>query len=144
MKAISQFVVHVFDLIEAEGRVLLEVVRAEAKRAHLSAVHLLLGVGFLAVSVPLVVAGVLLVGLGIFWWMERLLGPAGGAAVTGLLVLVAGGVCMGAFLKLAKGTAEIMAEREGQRVTTNSPPSGGESGAGSGASGGGTGGGGIP
>jgi hypothetical protein len=112
VKAISQFVVHVFDLIEAEGRMLLEVVRGEARRAHLSVVHLLLGVGFLAVSVPLIVAGVLLVGAGVFWGLEAVLGRPAGAAVTGVLVIGIGALCMWGFWKLAKGTAEIIAERE--------------------------------
>lgn len=121
MKALAQFVVHVFDLVEAEGRTLLQVVRAEAGRAHVSAVYLLLGLGFLAVSVPLIVLGVLLVGAGLYWWLESMLGRPGGAAMTGLLVLVAGGACMYGFWRLAKGTVDRMVDRPATPASSTAP-----------------------
>jgi uncharacterized RDD family membrane protein YckC len=90
MKAISEFVVHVFDLIEAEGSALRTVVQHEAQIAHGRIATLVLGVAVLAAAVPLVVSGLWLLGAALFWWLEHEVGSPLAAAITGLLVLGSG------------------------------------------------------
>ncbi|MEK6703469.1 MAG: hypothetical protein AABZ53_14510 [Planctomycetota bacterium] len=101
MKVISQFVVHVFDLIEAEGRALLSVVREEASRARARASSMAVGVTFLIVSIPLLVAGALLMAAGLMWWLETQVGRPLAAALTGALILGLGGACLLGFRALA-------------------------------------------
>ncbi len=97
MKVIAQFVVRLFDLIEAEGSTLLTVVRGEARRARASAANLLLGMSFLLIAVPLTVAGVGLITVGLMWWLEAEVGRPLAAVLTGAAVLVAAGVCLMCF-----------------------------------------------
>lgn len=101
MKVISQFVVHVFDLIEAEGRALLTVVRGETLRLRDAAADLATGLAFLLVSIPLFVAGFLLLAAGLMWWLETLVSRPLAAALTGGAILCLGGVCMMCFRALA-------------------------------------------
>ncbi len=49
MEAISRFVVHVFDLIEAEGGALRTLVRGKARRPQANAANMATGVAFLGV-----------------------------------------------------------------------------------------------
>jgi hypothetical protein len=70
MKAISQFVVRVFDLIEAEGRTLLAVVRDEAVRVHGAVVNLMLATAFLVMAVIFVLVGCGLIAFGMIRWLE--------------------------------------------------------------------------
>lgn len=101
MKAVSQFVVHVADLMEAEGRSLLGVVRGEAHRAHSTATNMAMGVALLLIAVPLCVAGVWLLAAGLMWWLETQVSRPLAASLTGLVILAAGGALMGCFKLLA-------------------------------------------
>lgn len=91
MKAISQFVVHLCDLVEAEGRVLLTVGREEARRVKDAAADLALGAALLLVAVPLLVAGFSLLAAALMWWLESLVSRPLAACLTGLAVLSGGG-----------------------------------------------------
>lgn len=97
MKAVSQFVVHVFDLLEAEGGALRKAVRDEAGRASRSVANFLLGVAALVVAVPLTVGGVGLVSAGLMWWLESEVGRPLAAVLTGAAVIVAAAVCVAWF-----------------------------------------------
>lgn len=97
MKGVSQFVVHVFDLLEAEGGAFRRAVRDEAGRARRSVASLLLGVAALLVSVPLTVGGVGLVSAGLMWWLEGEVGRPLAAALTGAAVLTAAGLLVSCF-----------------------------------------------
>lgn len=101
MKVISQFVVRVFDLMEAEGKALLTVVRAEARGVRATATNVAMGVAFLLIAVPLCVGGVLLLAAGLMWWLETLVGRPLAACLTGLMILGAGGGCLSCFRLLA-------------------------------------------
>ncbi len=101
MKVISEFVVHVFDLIEAEGRSLLTVVRGEARHVRHTATDIAVGVTFLLVAVPLLIAGAGLLAAGLMWWLETLVGRPLAAGLTGLAVLGAAGACLSCFKWLA-------------------------------------------
>lgn len=96
MRAISELVVHVFDLIEAEGRALLHVVRTEANRARTTLSNLALAISVLAVAVPLLVSGLWLMAAGLMWWLEAVVGRPLAAGITGLMlvILASGGVLM--------------------------------------------------
>ncbi len=102
MKAISQFVVHVFDLLEAEGRCLRAAVRSEARRAQGVAASLAMAMSFLLVAVPLLIAGVGLVAAGLMWWLETEVSRPVAALITGAAVLVVGTGCMAGFKLLAR------------------------------------------
>ena len=101
VKAISEFIVHVFDLIEAEGRGLLKVVRGEAHRARAIFANLATGVAVLLISIPLIVAGLGLAAAGLMWWLEGLVGRPLAAGLTGLAVLGVGIGCFVYFRVLA-------------------------------------------
>ncbi len=90
MKAISQFVVHVFDLIEAEGAALRTIVRAEARRVQMATTNVALGVAFLLISIPLIVAGAGLIAAGLMWWLETQVSRPLAASLTGLIVIGVG------------------------------------------------------
>ncbi len=101
MKAISQFVVHVFDLIEAEGRCLRAAIRGEARRAQAGAASLAMALSFLLVAVPLLILGVGLVAAGLMWWLETEMSRPAAALITGVVVLAIGSGCMAGFKFLA-------------------------------------------
>ncbi|MCP9874390.1 hypothetical protein [Synechococcus sp. Cruz CV-v-12] len=101
MKAISQFLVHVVDLVEAEGRSLRSVVRGEAERVQATVASMLLGVAMLLISIPFVISGVWLLGAGLMWWLETEVGRPLAAGLTGLAVLSVGGAFIGGFRSLA-------------------------------------------
>lgn len=119
MKAISELVVRICDLVEAEGRALvsasreqgrnlLEVVqeqgrtlletgRDEAQRVRAAINTLAVGFMFLLIATPLLIAGVGLILAGVMLWLEPQVGRPAAAAITGLLTLAAGGVCVWQF-----------------------------------------------
>ena len=97
MKAISQFVVHTCDLIEAEGRSLLTVVRGEARSVQTAVKTLAMATAFLVIAVPLLVAGIGLLAMSVLWWLETKMDPPAAMALTGLLVLVVGMACLATF-----------------------------------------------
>lgn len=101
MKAISQFVVNVFDLIEAEGRTLQSVVRSEARRVQTTATNMALGFALLVASLVLSLAGLWLLGAGLMWWLETQVTRPLAAFITGLAILGAGACCLYGFKRLA-------------------------------------------
>jgi len=84
-------------VMEAEGSALLTVVRGEARRVHASATSMALGVTFLLISVPLLVAGVALMATGLMWWLETQVSRPLAACITGLVILAAGAACLTTF-----------------------------------------------
>lgn len=103
MKAISQFVVHLFDLIEAEGRGLRSVVRTEASHARTIASSMVIGVAVLLISIPLIVGGFILSAAGLMWWLETVVSRPAAAALTGLALLGLGVGCFSCSRLLARG-----------------------------------------
>lgn len=95
MKAISQFVISIFDLAEAEGRELRTAVRAEARDLREVSVNLALALGVLIVTIALVLVGAAFIVAGLMWWLETQVPRSLAAAITGVFALALGG---GAFL----------------------------------------------
>ena len=93
-KALSQFVVHVADLAEAEGRTMLGVVRQEAREARTAMVSFALMLALLATAVPLAVSGVWLLVFALITWLEPQLGRTMAASIAGSVLLLASGVCV--------------------------------------------------
>lgn len=87
MKEISQLVVRVFDLIEAEGRVLLAVGREEARQVHGAVNNIAVSLTCLMISIPLFVAGFSLLAIGLMWWLETQVTRPLAAVLTGFAVL---------------------------------------------------------
>lgn len=97
MKAISQLVVHVADLIEAEGRTLLSIVRDQGRRVHEATMSAAVAVMFLVMTVPFVLAGFGLLAAGLLWGLEPVVGRALAAAATGAALLMIGAGCFAMF-----------------------------------------------
>lgn len=91
MKAITELIVHVFDLIEAEGRVLRDV-----------AAKLGLGLSLTLVAAVLVLVGCLGLLAGTWLGLYGVLGEAWASVITGIISLaIAGGALAGA-VRLSK------------------------------------------
>jgi hypothetical protein len=96
LKAYTEFIIRLADLVEAEGRSLRGTIRTEARSLRMGAVKVGLFVGLIAAAAPLCLTGVGLVLLAAYLWMAPELGPPGAALITGLLTLaVAGGLLWG-------------------------------------------------
>lgn len=104
MKVISQFIVKVMDLLEAEGKALLIAVQGEGRRLRAAVRDLLVGVAFLVISIPLLVVGTLLMAAGLMLWLETHVDRPAAAVLTGLLILVLGGLCLLVFRTFAGRT----------------------------------------
>ncbi|TVQ60451.1 MAG: hypothetical protein EA378_11680 [Phycisphaerales bacterium] len=102
MKAISQFVVHVFDLIEAEGVALRSAVRSEAQRARETSADVATGFALLLTSVPVLLAGFGLLAAGMMWWLETIVSRPLAAGITGAVALVLGGALLFTFRQIAR------------------------------------------
>lgn len=107
MKVISQFVVRVCDLIEAEGRTLRSVIRHEAAQIHAHAqamiANLLLGSALLVLAVCFVIAGFGLIAMGLLRWLEPLISQPAALVLSGLGGASLGCVCFYIFRKVAAG-----------------------------------------
>lgn len=90
MKALSDFVVRCFDLIEAEGSSLRTAVRTEARRAQNSAAGIVMASVVLVVALSLCGAGVWLMGSGLLWWLQTQMSRPLAASLTGMVALVIG------------------------------------------------------
>lgn len=106
MNAISQFVISVFELAEAEGRDLRKVVRAQARDVHEAVATFAMGMAVLLVSVPLLVAGVWLMAAGLMWWLETQVARPIAAGVTGLIIIAIGVVCLLLFRSITRRRSE--------------------------------------
>ncbi|MBS0197654.1 MAG: hypothetical protein JSR77_12945 [Planctomycetes bacterium] len=87
MKVISQFVVHVCDLLEAEGRELRAVVRGESEQLRMGLARMAAAVTVLTASMILCLAGVGLLGIGLLLWLEPHVGRPLAAGLTGVALL---------------------------------------------------------
>jgi len=96
VRAISQFVVRVSELMEAEGRSAVRAARVEGRVLHGVARRLALGAALLAVGVPLCVGGVALVAMGSILALEPSVGRPLAISAVGIAVL---------FISLACATA---------------------------------------
>ena len=94
MKAISQFVVRLVELFEAEANAVGGVLRVEARRAHTVVCETAMAATYLVVAAPLMVAGVSLLAAALYWWVEPMWGRAISAGVVGLVLVGAGAVGM--------------------------------------------------
>ena len=90
MTSISQFVVRVFDLVEAEGAALRAVLRGEGQRLQVVACSLAMGAAMLLIAVPIVISGIGLLAAALMWWLESLTSRPLAAAATGVVVLAVG------------------------------------------------------
>jgi hypothetical protein len=89
---ISQYIVGVTDLLEAEGRSLRDAVKAEGRDLKQTAAKLGLGFAVLLAMAPLAVAGLGLLLASLFWALRGPMGQSASAAITGVVTL---GVCGG-------------------------------------------------
>jgi hypothetical protein len=105
MKVMSQFVISVFDLIEAEGRTLLAVARNEAGAVHGGVVKLAMAFAFLLAFVPLFIVGALLLAVGLMWGLETQMGRPLAAELTGCAVLIIAFSCLFIFRSLSNKRA---------------------------------------
>lgn len=90
MKAVSQFVVNVSDLVEAEGRLLRTVLRGEARRMQAAAASMALTLAVVSIAVPLAVGGISLLAVSMVWALEPVVGSALAVGATGLVALAVG------------------------------------------------------
>jgi hypothetical protein len=102
MKAISQFVISIFELVEAEGRDLRAAARTEGRDLRLVLVNLALALGILLVTVSLFLAGAGLIIAGLLWWLETQVPRSLAAAITGLVAISLGVGCLLLFRSLTK------------------------------------------
>lgn len=103
MKVISQFVVRVFDLIEAEGRTLLAVARHEAARVHVIVTNMLMATAILVMAVVFVLGGCGLVAMGAVAWLEPHTGQPAALVLIGIAGAALGCLSLYAFRRVAAG-----------------------------------------
>jgi hypothetical protein len=103
VKAIAQLVVHVFDLLEAEGSALRTAVRAEARRAQSAATGAATAIAMLAVSISFLVGGFWLLAAAMFWWLEMQFARPVAASIAGVVILGIGAGCLVVFRMMAEG-----------------------------------------
>jgi hypothetical protein len=103
-QAVSEFIVRVVELIEAEGRTLRSAVAGEAGRAHSALVNFATGLAFLLVAVPMLVGGAGLLAVGLMWWLETQVSRPVAAAMTGLACLAVGTGCLWGFRVIVSPT----------------------------------------
>ena len=93
LKAYTDFIVRLADLVEAEGRSLRGTVRAEARSLRMGAAKMGLGFGLVAAAAPLAILGLGLLLLAVYLWLAPEIGDAGAVLIPGGLPLaIAGGL----------------------------------------------------
>lgn len=90
MKGVSQFIVNVSDLLEAEGRVLRTVVNGEARRLRTATTSMAMGLSLLMIAVPLAMGGIGLLAVSMIWALEPRVGWTLAVGATGLTLLAVG------------------------------------------------------
>ena len=90
MKRISELVVRIADLVEAEGRSLRGIVQSEARTFRMQVSRFVLSLAWVAGAIVLVLAGIVLIGVAEFLLIEQSWGRPAAAAVTGLGLLLLG------------------------------------------------------
>lgn len=101
-KRLTELIVRLSDLLEAEGRLLREAMRAEGSTLRKHVANISLGAAVLLVAAPLGIAGLLLLLLALFLVLRDSIGPAGAAAITGVVTLAVTGVLVWLFRSLTK------------------------------------------
>ncbi len=100
MRAISQFVVRVSELMEAEGRSAVRTARVEGRVLHGVARRLALGAALLAVGVPLCVGAIVLLAMGSVLALEPSVGRPLAVGAVGLAVLLISMACVAGYWSL--------------------------------------------
>jgi hypothetical protein len=84
---LTELMVRTTDLLEAEGRSLREVARAEGRELKKVSVKLGLGLGVILAAAPLALGGLGLLLAALFLALREPVGPAGAAAIAGVIAL---------------------------------------------------------
>lgn len=100
MARISQYIVGVTDLLEAEGRSLRDTVRDEGRDLKKVAVKLSMGLAVLLAAAPLAVIGVGLLLAALYWALREQVGQPAAAAITGAVTLAVCGGLLWLYKKL--------------------------------------------
>lgn len=90
MKAISEFIISVFNMAEAEGRDLRASIRGEASAFRAAVVSLALALAVLILAVLCLAGGAWLVVFGFHLWLESQVPRPLAAALAGLSVVIIG------------------------------------------------------
>lgn len=102
MKVLSQFVVHVAELLEAEGATLLAIGRSEAQALHRAVAGLALGMAFLLLATALAIAGIGLLAAALVLALDAQWGRPFAAAATGLILLLLASAALWSFTSLTR------------------------------------------
>ncbi len=102
MKLLSDFVISVFELAEAEGRDLRTSVRTEAAAFRAEVLCLLLSIGVLALAVLLFTGGAWLMVYGLHLWLETQVSRPAAAALAGLVALLLAAGCVVLFWSMTR------------------------------------------
>jgi hypothetical protein len=106
MRALSQLVISIFELAEAEGRDLRTAVRAEARDLRTTIVDLAMAIAILLLSIPLFTAGAWLIVAGLMLWLETQVSRPMAAVLTGIAVTALGAVCLLVFRLRTKARSQ--------------------------------------
>ncbi len=101
MKTISQFIVNVCNLVEAEGAALRTAVRQEGRMMRRATGDLAITIAWLLICIPLVLLGLCLLSAGLMCWLDTMVSRPLVFAITGASVLavgVSGFVCFKAYV----------------------------------------------
>jgi hypothetical protein len=101
-KRLTELIVRISDLLEAEGRLLRDAVRTEGQTLRKHVTNASLGAAVLLVAAPLGIAGLCLLLLALFLVLRDSVGTAGAAAITGVVTLAVTGVLIWLFKFLTK------------------------------------------
>ncbi len=102
MKRIAELIVRTAELVEAEGRTLLAVSQREGNRLRQIVATMAIGLVFVAVAVPVMIAGFGLIVYGILIHLNTAIGPAGSAIVTGVAALAVSAGCLYIFKRTSE------------------------------------------
>ncbi len=100
MKAVSELIVRVTDLVEAEGRSIRAVIRSEGRELRERVSRFSLGLIFLAGAAVLVLMGAALCVATVYAALEPSFGVAGALLAAGVFALACGGVLIWVFTKV--------------------------------------------
>ncbi len=102
MKQFAELVVKVADLVEAEGRSLLQTVRGESRSAREYVATMGVALACLITGTCVLIGGCALIGVAAFLWIAQYWGSAAAAGVCGAGFLLLGGIGVWIFQARAK------------------------------------------
>lgn len=102
MKALSQLVIAVFELAEAEGRDLRASVRIEARAARTALIHFSLALAVLVLAVLLLAGGAWLMVSGLHLFLQTQVSRPLAAALAGLSGVATGGGCIALYRMMTR------------------------------------------